>query len=358
MPASPAHIAVVGKYSLEYYQKNPPVDQIQTSRPWIDRLRQNKMAFPGGKENIVVQILTDYDENGEWYYGDQEMAYNRRDGIQQAFFKWRSFRDGYTLTDDDFIENGIQISMDNNVTMSGAERIQLTNLFETRNTQLTLGFTKQLDQGFLRNGVAGSDHIKGLDYLVSTTPNVGTPAGINRAKAGNAYWRNNVGELNLATGTILEAMEAGFEACQRNGGMPNFIQMGTKAIAVYRAALKEDIGREISQAANFRQPQADGGIGQSVDGGTMTGYHFKGIPIVRNFVFSDVQALEGAGTDWDKRIQMLNMAHIKEHFVRGYDEVDFIPPTVYNREAHYFGRRWKGALCMTRANSHWTGAVA
>ena len=90
----------------------------------------------------------------------------------------------------------------------------------------------------------------------------------------------------------------------------------------------------------------------------MTGLSFKGIPITWDPVTVALQALESSTTDWRKRVYMLTCGDIQEMPVAGYDEVNFVPPTVYNREAHFFGRRWKGALIMRRANSHWLGVLA
>lgn len=365
MPISSAHVAVAGKYSLEHFVRNPPEDQIRTARPWIRKLRQRKDGFGGGNRNIVYQLMTDYDENGEWFYGDQDLSYNRRDGIEQARFPWRSFHDGYTINTDDLIENGIR------VTGSGAkpmpitsdEQVQLTNLFTTRNTQLVLGFERQLDREFHRNGAASTDAVKGLDHLVSNTPTAGTVGSINRATAGNSWWRNNVASAALTDATIQESMEVGYQQCQRNGGMPDFIMMGTEALKVYRSSMTRADNRGIQRVVNLpaggAQPKMDAGIGASADGGVETGLVFKGVPVIWNPVFLDLDGIENPTNDWEKRIYMLNCMYLSERPVTGYDEVNSTQPTIYsNPDTYYFRRVWRGAMPITRANAQWVGWVA
>ena len=359
MPASAAHIAVVGKASLENYLRNPPVDQIKTGRPWIRKLRMRKKTFAGGKEHVVVQIRKDYDENGQWYYGEQAMTFNKRDTLEQAFYKWTGFRDGYTMTTDEFIENGLSISQDSRVSMTGAEKVQLTNLFTERNEALVEGFEKQLDQGFHRAGSAGGDAIRGLDHLIGATV-----ASASAGKVGNldratySWWRPTI-KTGLTKANLENEMELGFQSCQRNGGMPDYIMMGTDALNVYRQTAVENVERRVDVGTGGAQPKMGLGVGENVDGGVMTGLFFKGlVPIVWDPVALDIDALESATNKWEKRIYMLNCRTIQEMPVRGFDEVSYVPPTVYNREAHFFGRRWKGALIMNRANANWMGVVS
>ena len=142
--------------------------------------------------------------------------------------------------------------------------------------------------------------------------------------------------------------------------MPDFIEMGSDALDVYRSAVVENIGRRMDVGTGGAQPKGGLGVGENVDGGVMTGLFWKGvIPIVWNPTFLDLDTLEGSATNkWEKRVYMVNCAHIREHVVRGFDEVAYTPRGVHNREAHFFARRWKGALAMQRANAHFLGVVS
>lgn len=351
MPVSAAHIAVVGKSTLEWYLKNPPEDQIKVGRPWIRKLRSMKKMFGGGKEHVVVQLRKTYDENGQWYFGEQEFLFNRRDTLDQAFYRWTGFRDGYTLSEDDFIRNGLSISQDSRVSMTGAEKVQLTNIFEEQNTALLLGFEKQLDAGFNRSGAYSVEAIKGRDLLIGLNANQGTVGALNRAT--NEWWRPNI-RPNIAAGNMVAEMEKLFMDCQVHGGMPDYIDMGRQAVETYREQTKTEIVREVQVPMRGGQPGMDAGVGASNDGGVMTGLSFKGIPIYWNPVFEELDIVENpaAASRWTKRTYMINCMDITEMPVRNYDEAAYTPPTVYNREAHFFARRWKGAMIAKRLNGH------
>ena len=356
MPASAAHLAVIQKASLDHYLRNPPVDQIKTGRPWIRKLRSRKKTFAGGKEKIVVQIRKDYDENGQWYYGEQNFVFNKRDTLAQAEYVWAGFRDGYVMSTDDFIHNGITISPDSKSVMTGDERIQLTNIFNERNEALIEGFEKQLDQGFHQAGTEGGVRIRGLDYLIGQSATSGTVGGINRANF--SWWRPTI-KTGITAATIENDMEEGFWQCQRNGGNPDFIMMGPKAYDTYRSAFVANVERRMDVGVSGAQPRGGLGIGENVDGGVQTGMFFKGmIPIIRDPVTTDLDAIETTSNDWERRIYMVNCRYIQEMPVKSFDEVSYVPPPVYNREAHFFARRWKGAIIMQRANAHWLGVVS
>ena len=356
MPASTAHITVAGKASLNQFLRNRPVDQVAVGRPFLRKLRLKKKTFAGGKQHIVVQLRKGYDSSGQWYYGEQLQTFNKRDTLEQAFFAWTGFRDGYTMSTDEFIENGLSISDDSRSVMTGDELVILTDLFKERNEALMLGFEEELDRGFKRNGSYSTDAIKGLDHLIGGTATSGTVGALNRATF--TWWRPNQ-ETGLTKANILQKMREGWRQCVRNGGMPDYIQMGESALETYIQAVEEAIGRRVNLPMGGGQPQMDGGTGVSVDGGVQTGFSFKGVPIVWDPTDEQMDTAEGktsADADsWLKRIYMLNCNHIQEMPVKRFDEVAYVPPTVYNREAHFFGRRWKGAMIMKRANAHWTG---
>jgi len=359
MPISSQHITIVGKASLEHYLRNPPVDQVKVGRPFIKKLRSMKQVFGGGKENIVVQLRNDYDEGGEWYFGAQEFTYHSIDSLEQAFFPWRSFRDGYTMTEDDFIRNGLQISPDGNVKMTGEEMIRLTDIFKEKNTALLLGFEKQLDQHLNRDGSQSTEAIKGRDHLVTTTPTADSSVGaINQMSNANSWWRNRA-PLNaagsvvaLASSTMIQQLETLFRNCQETGGMPDYIDAGSGWVDAFRAAAiaTGQLQRFITVPMGGGQPQLDPGTGVSVDGGVMTGLHFKGVPITWNPVFKQLDAILNPTVDWEKRAYFINCSDMRLMPVKGYDEVAYNPPGLYNTEARYFMRRFKGALIMNRRN--------
>ena len=105
-------ITQLGYVALQNYLKNKPIDQVATERPLLKALMAKKKPWGGGKENIVEQIRTGYDNNFEWF-GDttggtvntsSAVTYNTRDTVRQAYstklwkyFDWDSRRSSISL---------------------------------------------------------------------------------------------------------------------------------------------------------------------------------------------------------------------------------------------------------------------
>ena len=60
-------ITQLGYVALQNFLKNKPIDQVATERPLLKALMAKKKTWGGGKENIVEQIRTGYDNNFEWF---------------------------------------------------------------------------------------------------------------------------------------------------------------------------------------------------------------------------------------------------------------------------------------------------
>ena len=213
-----ADISQLGYVALQNYLKNKPIDQVATERPLLKALMAKKKTWGGGKENIVEQIRTGYDNNFEWF-GDTSLntsdtvGYNTRDTIRQAYYPWNSAHDGFQFSEDYLIGNGILIGDSQSPrNSSSAGLVQLTNVFNESMDVLRLGFEKILDQSLHLDGTisvgggtsTANKAINGLDFLVPFDSRSGTVGGINRATAGNEYWRNNFdvgGGLNTFVST-------------------------------------------------------------------------------------------------------------------------------------------------------------
>ena len=61
MPFNSAEISQLGKYGLDAYMRNKPIDQIGTERPLLRKLMGMKKPFTGGKQYVVEQLRVRYD---------------------------------------------------------------------------------------------------------------------------------------------------------------------------------------------------------------------------------------------------------------------------------------------------------
>lgn len=340
MPFTSTEIQNAGKAALDFYVKNKPIDQIGTERPLLKRLMADKKSFPGGKQYIVEQLRKSYDSNFQWFYGDGQVTYNKRQSLEQAQYAWRSCHDGFALSEDDLFQNGITLIEGKGGVNSGAERVQLTNLLQEHIEVLREGFEEKFDYELHGDGTQSTDAIEGLHALISPTPTTGTVGGLNRATY--TWWRNKA-TTSIAAANLLDEMEKAWRACSRNGGRPNFIIAGEDFIDAYRAQANSS-NRVIIQNGNMAQSE-----------GATSEYTWHGVPIVWDPVFADLDTNSAFGSatyPWQKRCYFINTRHMRLRPAKGHDMVTRTPPRVYNRYTYYWGLTWKGGLTVNRMNAH------
>ena len=379
-------ITQLGFVALQNYLKNKPIDQVAVQRPLLKALMAKKKPWGGGKENIVEQIRTGYDNNFEWF-GDTgtntsgTVSFNSRDTVRQAYYPWNSAHDGFRFSEDYLIGNGILIGDSQSPSnSSAAPLVQLTNVFNEAMEVLRLGFEKILDQSLHLDGthdVGGgtadpaNSIINGLDFLVPLETNVGTVGGINRAVVGNEYWRSNfdvgnglnvtgAGPVGYAGAALLAPMTDMWRACQKNGGAPNLLIAGTDFVKSYEIAAIGTGGmdRYAVQPGSMSAPWNFDPSREVRDMGTFTGLFFQGIPIMWDPTFDDLDGIAGASssngvvTGWTKRCYMLNLNHMSLRPIEGNDMIARKPPRQYNSYNYYWGMTWRGALTSNRMNCH------
>ena len=355
MPFTTAEIQEAGKSSQDYYLKNKRVDQVNTERPLLKKLKAKQKNAPGNKENVVVQLRKANSSNFQWYIGSKVVTYNKRRNIEQAKFPWRSAHDGFALDEDRLIQNGIQIDENGKgKNFTKAECVQLDNLLNEEVEALDLGFEEKFDQALHLDGTQDADALVGLDSLISLTPATGTVGGIDAST--NVFWRNHAATgltVTTTTGDIVDKMEAAWRACIRNGGMPGFILAGTDFINGYRKFMLNTYGQ-----VNYGAKEAkavDGGSGMK---GVDSNLAFQGVPIIWDPVFQELDTLYSPATPWEKRCYFINCNHMILRPLEGHDMKSRNPPRPYDKYEWYWGLTWKGALTTSRRNAHAVLAIA
>ncbi|HFE45911.1 MAG TPA: phage major capsid protein [Nannocystis exedens] len=356
MPFTSQEITAAGKAAIDFYQRNKLVDNYNTARPLLKKLKAKQKPFPGGKQYVVEQLRKSNTSNFQWFNGSTIVTYNKRRNIEQAQFEWRSAHDGFALDEDRLIQNGITIDDDKpGQNFSKAEKVQLTNLLDEEVEALGLGFEEKFDQALHLDGTQSSDAVTGLDALISLTPATGTVGGIDASA--NGWWRNHAATgLTTATttGDILDKMEIAWRACIRNGGMPDFILAGSDFVDGLRNFMLKTFGR-----VNFHHMAEKGfEAGAGHDSGVDTGLKFHNVPIIWDPVFADLDTLYSPATAWEKRCYFLNTNHLRLRPVEGQDMKTRKPPRAYDKYEYYWGLTWRGSLCTNRRNAHAVLAIA
>lgn len=357
MPFTPEQIANAGKAAIDYYLKNKPIDQVSVERPVMRTLMSGKKSAPGAQQFIVEQLRYRYQSNFQWFNGSAVVTYNRRNTLEQAKFQWRSAHDGLALNEDQLAQNGITLTDANSrnpTKASGAEAMQLTNLFDEQMEVLRLGFEEAMSLSLLRDGTWHPEAIVGLEAMISLTPSSGTVGEINRGNAANVYWRNHANAaLDAQADTFIDQLEIGFRACVRNGGRPTNIYVGGKAYDNIRYNL---LNKHAGSAFLFN---ADAGSERSVEAST-SNIKFHGIPVtwVPEFETLDEMFAYTGNSTWESRIYMVNHNFLRLRPLQGHDMVTRNPPRSYDRYEFYWAVTWRGSLTMGRANAHWVGRIS
>ena len=172
-------VTQLGFVALENFLKNKPIDQVATERPLLKTLMAKKKPWGGGKEFITEQIRTGYGSGMQWF-GDtnpnvsSDVAYNTRDTVRQAKYRWASAHDGFKFSEDFLLGNGIIVTDSAPRNSSAASLVQLTNVFNEAMDVLRLGFEEILDTSLHLDGNtdpgggtdAAGKRINGLDSII------------------------------------------------------------------------------------------------------------------------------------------------------------------------------------------------
>jgi len=347
MPFNAAQLAMGSNTQLDYFAKNKPVDQVNTSHPLLKFLMDRKQFSPGGNQFYVEQLYISNDSNYQNYFGAGQVTYNERDGIRQARYPWYNHHDGFGFDEDRLAANGIILTDDGEAVATKAEKVQLTNLLETGYDQLKKSIHAGLADEMWRDGSTNADAAPGVDALISTTPAVGTVGGLNAANF--TWWRNNA-STGIAAANLVDQMEIQWRACTRFGGeAPDFIVCGSEFLDTYRRQAGVTINRRIET------PQR-GGV--SLDASTDQVF-FKGIPLVWDPTLDTLDARFGTPpVPWIRRCYFINSNHLKLRPVTGQWMVNRKPERVYDRYVHYWGMTSKYRLTTNKRNAHAVLSVA
>jgi hypothetical protein len=348
MPISNQDLQELAKVSLDEYLRNMPVDQIATERPLLKKLMAGRKTFLGAKQNVVENIRKDYGSNFAWAYGEDAVSFNKRNTTEQAAFPWRRAVDGLYLDYDRLFGNGIKVREGDRgaFKLEQNEKVQLLNLLDEQMESLKEGFMKKLDLELHRNGTQDTDAVAGLDALVATAPATGVIGGLDGATA--TYWRNNAqtGISTASVGTLATAMEQNWRKCIKNGGSPDFILAGGDFIDAYRKEITIT-----NNADSGRVKTVDAGVGSGVS----TGMYFKGVEIIWDPQFEELQTLETATVNWNKRCYFLNTKHLKYRD----DDMDIVTPVrPHDTLAMYAMVNLRMALSTSRRNAQAVLAIA
>lgn len=244
-----AQLAQGANYTLESFSTKDPVDQINVAHRTLDLFVTNKQVSFFGNGIFNEKLFISNDSNYQNYEGADQVTYNERDPNRFAKFQYYSNHEGFWFDEDRLIRNGILIDDSGVAVPSSQEKEQLVNLLQSSWTAMKNGLQEGLALETLQNGSQSAKAVPGLDHIVSTTPGTGDiVGGINASTS--TYWRNNA-SMAIASGGVVAALDAMYDACVRYGGaIPTDIRCGQAFLNAYKAEAKIEINRQIIVGAN------------------------------------------------------------------------------------------------------------
>lgn len=348
MSFSPSELSIAAEACLDFYLKGKALDQVDQMRPLLTKLTANQKEIPGGKQYVIENLRYQNQSNFQWYRGAKTVTYNKRQLVKQAKFEWGGWHDGFSLDEDQMLQNGIDIKEGETKQVSEGDKVQLANLMQEHSEALKVGSDEKYDQALHLDGTQDSEAIVGLDGLVSLTPSSGTVGGI---ACSNAWWQNQVAlglTTTVTTGNINDQMEIAWRKASLHAKTtPNCIMAGAAFIDALRAfMLKSGFSHVNWSGSETRKIEIGTG------GGVRTGIYFKGVEIEWDPTFEDLDTLYAPATPWTKRCYMLNLRHLKLKPISGHDRITRKPPRVYDSYQYYYGLTWKGALTTNMRSAH------
>jgi hypothetical protein len=186
----------------------------------------NIRPFDGG-EQIYEEISYAENGNAQWYSGFETLSVGAQDVLSSASFTIKQLAVPVVISGLEELQNSGQARM---IDLLG-QRI--------RNAEGTMA--NRMAQGIYSDGTTfGGKTLTGLDAAVPQDPTTGTYGGINRATAGNTFWRSQLTDpaSTPTVSTIQGIMNTLWALCVRGMNRPDLIASGATIWATYLGSLQ------------------------------------------------------------------------------------------------------------------------
>ena len=186
--------------------------------------RGNRRPFSGGTK--IVEEINYNEGDNVWYSGYDAINFTNPQLFTAAEYVMKLLAAPVGVSGEELLMN------------SGKERV--IDLFEAKIDNAEDTLRNKMSQAIYSDGTGSNGkEIGGLQLLVADDPTTGTVGGINRATAGNEYWRNksSVQQAALTTATIYGAMNDLYLKCSRGTDKPDLIVADDTMYSLYENSL-------------------------------------------------------------------------------------------------------------------------
>jgi hypothetical protein len=192
---------------------------------WI---KANGGYKPAQGTKITEPLQYAANANARWYSGSEELPTAPLEFITAAEFAWKQLAVPVAF-------NGLEIDVQN------VGEAQIYDLMEEGQKNAERSAVNLVGAGLFSNGTgtAGKE-LTGLQAMVAKTPTSGIYGGINRATAGNEFWRNQFTDTGAdpSSSTIKNYFNSMWYLCTRMGDKPDLIVCDDDVMGAYEASLQ------------------------------------------------------------------------------------------------------------------------
>lgn len=184
----------------------------------------NKQFVDGGHE-IRENFMYGTNANGAWYDGADELTMGISDNFSGAQFSPKQLAVPIIITGRDEAMNQGE---------AGLHNLVKSKVKHAETTMLDL-----LSVGLYSDGTGSAGKtIAGFDAMLPADPTTGTYGGINRATAGNEFWRSQLVDVTITAANVQAKMNDLWNKCVLNRKHPDLIGAGATFYGLYEAALQ------------------------------------------------------------------------------------------------------------------------
>lgn len=199
-----SNFGVLASTTLKKYRPTL-TDNIFQSSATLFLLKSRQKVEDGG-EYIIEPLMSGLNTTASSYAGYENLDVTPQEGIDAAQYSWKQ------------ISVSIAISGEEERKNKGKSRV--INLLEGKINQAEMSLTEEMNREIHTDGTGnGGKDITGLKAMVEST---GTYAGINRATAGNEFWKSDTS--GSTTALTLALMRTKYNLVSKGGKeTPNLI---------------------------------------------------------------------------------------------------------------------------------------
>lgn len=201
-------------------------DAVSNNNALLKRMQEkgHNRSLTGGSK--IVEELEYGQGDMSWYSGYDTITYTPKQLFTAAEYSLKLCAVPVAVSGEDMLKNSGQF--------------QMMDLFEKRIENAVKTMSNKMAEAVYGDGTASSGKaIGGLKLLVADTPTTGTVGGINRATAGNEFWRNKstTADAPLTADTIRPAMDKMYMSLTRGTDKPDLIITGNDLYSLFEQSL-------------------------------------------------------------------------------------------------------------------------